>query len=392
VAGLANAGVRDPGKSEAIFFDDDVPGFGLRVRATGKHVWVFQYAIGTKQRRMTFGRTSGISLAVARKTAGDLHARVRLGEDPAASKSDGQRRAGDTVEAVLRLYIPEKRQKLSPGSVVALERHLLVYAKPIHGLGVALVSRRDIGNLLATVAASSGNPTAKFTRASLSAFFSWCMGRGLIDQNPIIGTHAARLQPRTRVLSLAELAAVWRACGEDAYGAIVKLLILTGQRREEIGGLRFSEIGDGIIALPAGRAKNRRTHVIPLSDPAEAILAAQPSKSEFVFGTQAYVSWSWGKRLLDSALATAGTKLAPWTLHDLRRSVATGMAELGVAPHIVEAVLNHVSGHKAGVAGVYNRATYEKEKRAALATWAEHVLAAVEGRTATVVPMLASAS
>jgi integrase len=186
-------------------------------------------------------------------------------------------------------------------------------------------------------------------------------------------------------LSLAELAAVWRACGDDAYGAIVRLLILTGQRREEIGGLRFEEIGDGIIALPAGRAKNKRAHVIPLSAPAHTILAARPPRSEFVFG-KVFTSWSRGKYLLDTAL---DTKLVPWTLHDLRRSVATGMAELGVAPHIVEAVLNHVSGHKAGVAGIYNRATYEKEKRAALATWADHVLAAVEGRPATVVPMRA---
>src|SRR5262249_20717392 len=146
---------------------------------------------------------------------------------------------------------------------------------------------------------------------------------------------------------------------------------------------------DGIIALPASRAKNKRAHIIPLSAPARAILAARPSRAEFVFGTQAFVSWSHGKRLLDAALAAAGEKLAPRTLHDLCRSVATGMAELGVAPHIVEAVLNHVSGHKAGIAGVYNRATYEKEKRAALAIWADHVLAAVEGRPATVVPMRA---
>jgi integrase len=290
------------------------------------------------------------------------------------------------VEAVLRLYLPEKRQTLAPGSVVAAERHLLRYAKPLHGLGVALVSRRDIGSLLATVAASSGNPTANFTRASLSAFFSWCRERGLVEQNPVIGTQRHEMKPRERVLPLVELAAVWRACGDDAYGAIVRLLILTGQRREEIGGLRLDEIGDGIIALPASRAKNGRAHVIPLSAPALAILAAQPPRSEFVFGSKPFTSWSRGKSLLDAAL---DIKLASWTLHDLRRSVATGMGELGIAPHIVEAVLNHVSGHKAGIAGVYNRATYEKEKRIALATWAEHVLAAVEGRAATVVPMRA---
>src|ERR1700758_5109372 len=104
-----------PGKGEAIFFDDDAPGFGLRVRATGKHVWIFQYAIGTKQRRMTLGSARMITLAAARKMATELHANVRLGNDPAASKREGQRRAADTIDAVLRLYLPEKRQTLTPG-------------------------------------------------------------------------------------------------------------------------------------------------------------------------------------------------------------------------------------------------------------------------------------
>jgi integrase len=375
-----------PGKTDAIFFDDDIHGLGLRAHSGGKRTWIFQYKIGSKQRRVTFGTTKTLTLAAARKTAADLHAKVQLGEDPAAAKREGQRRAADTFEAVLRLYLPGKRQTLATGSYVATERHLLTYAKPLHGLGVALVSRRDVGNLLASVAASSGNPSANFTRASLSAFFAWCMARGLVEQNPVIGTLRTQMQPRSRVLSLAELAAVWRACGDDAYGAIVRLLILTGQRREEIGGLRLEEIGEGFIALPAARAKNKRAHVIPLAAPAHAILTTQPPRAEFVFGLKPFTSWSRGKSLLDAAL---DTKLTPWTLHDLRRSVATGMAELGVAPHIVEAVLNHASGHKAGIAGVYNRATYEKEKRIALATWAEQVLAAVEGRPATVVPIRA---
>jgi integrase len=379
-----------PGKSDAIFFDDDVPGLGLRLRGGGKRSWIFQYAVGAKQRRMTIGAAPAHTLAVARKTATELLARVRLGEDPAASKRENQRRAADTVDATLRLYLPEKKQRLAPRSYVAVERHLLRYAKPLHGLGVALVSRRDIGSLLTAIAASSGGPSANMTRASLSAFFAWCMAGGLVEQNPVTGTHMVPMQSRTRVLSTAELATVWRACDDNAYGAIVKLLILTGQRRDEIGGLRFGEISDGIIALPASRSKNRKPHVIPLSAAAAAILAGRSQTSDFVFGAQAFVTWSYGKRLLDAALASAGAKLEPWTLHDLRRSVATGMAEgLGVAPHVIEAVLNHVSGHKAGVAGIYNLATYEKEKRAALVMWADHVMATVEGRTATMVPMRA---
>jgi integrase len=380
------------GKTDAIFFDDDVPGLGLRLRSGGKRSWVFQYGIGSKQRRMTLGTAPALTLAVARKTAAELHARVRLGEDPAATKRDSQRRAADTFEATLRLYLPEKKQAVAPGSYVATERHLLRYAKPLHGLGVALLSRRDIGGLLASLAISSGGPTANKTRSSLSAFFAWCMARGLVEQNPVTGTLVAPEQPRERVLPLAELAAVWRACDDNAYGAIVKLLMLTGQRREEIGGLHVSELideRDG-IALPPSRTKNKQAHFIPLSAPAQAILAGQPSQAGgFIFGRKPFTSWSRGKWVLDAALAEAGAELRPWTLHDLRRSVATGMAELGVAPHIIEAVLNHISGHKAGVAGIYNRATYEREKRTALVMWAEHVTAAVDRRTATVVPMRA---
>jgi integrase len=385
-----------PGRTDAIYFDDAMPGLGLRLHSGGKRCWIFQYSIGTKQRRMTFGITAALTLAAARKTAAELHVRVRAGEDPAASKREGQRRAADTVEATLRLYLPEKRRSLSPRSYIGTERHLLRYAKPLHGLGLAHVSRRDIGTLLAALTASSGGPTANATRSSLSAFFSWCMMRGLIEQNPVLGTAVAPMQSRERVLTLPELGSIWRVCADDAYGAMVKLLMLTGQRREEIGGLRGGEILSNydVIALPPTRTKNKQAHLVPLSAPAQAILAGQPAAlSAFVFDPKGraapFTSWSRGKSLLDAALAQAGVKLKPWTVHDLRRSVATGMAELGVAPHIVEAVLNHVSGHKAGVAGVYNRATYVPEKRAALVLWAEHVMAAVEDRTATVVPMRA---
>ena len=122
-----------------------------------------------------------------------------MAEDPAAAKRESQRRANDTVEEMLRLFLPEKKQTLRPSSYITLERHMLRYAKPLHGLGVALVSRRDIGSLLATISASSGGSTANRLRASLSAFFAWCIARGLAEQNPVVGTHVAPEAPRTRV-------------------------------------------------------------------------------------------------------------------------------------------------------------------------------------------------
>jgi hypothetical protein len=232
------------------------------------------------------------------------------------------------------------------------------------------VRHREVGTLLAAITASSGGSTANRLRASLSTFFGWCIARGLSELNPVVGTHVAPEEPRERVLPMAELAAVWRACGSDVYGSCIKLLMLTGCRSAEIGGLHRDEIKDDMIVLLGNRVKNKRTHIVPLSAPAQAILTAWPPKEgEFVFcGTRVFASWGRGKHDLDQRLAAAGAKLDHWTQHDIRRSVATHMAEIGVAPHIVEAVLNHVSGHKAGVAGISTiaRATRRKSARRSL--------------------------
>jgi integrase len=164
--------------------------------------------------------------------------------------------------------------------------------------------------------------------------------------------------------------------------------MLTAQRANEIAELRWDEVHDEQIMLPAERTKNKRPHIIPLSELAKAILGGfERGDRTHVFGQfdTGFQGWHVAKRTLISRIA--GKPLTHWTPHDLRRTAATCMAELGVQPHIVEAVLNHVSGHKGGVAGIYNRATYDKEKREALNLWAEHVMALVEGRKAVIVPM-----
>ena len=167
--------------------------------------------------------------------------------------------------------------------------------------------------------------------------------------------------------------------------------MLTGQRANEIAGLRWDELHDDQIVLPGERTKNKRTHLVPLSEPARAILAKTERKDrKHVFGRDdtGYQGWGKAQPRLDARIAESqGSRLPHWTPHDLRRTVATRMAELGVQPHIIEAVLNHVSGHKSGVAGIYNRATYDKEKREALNLWAAHLLAVVEGRPSVVVPL-----
>jgi len=236
---------------------------------------------------------------------------------------------------------------------------------------------------LQQIVQQSGAASAARARSDLSALFTWAMKEGLCENNPVIATNnpGAGHQPRDRVLSNAELRLVWRACQDDDFGRITRLLVLTGCRREEIGGLLWSEVEGDAVTISGQRTKNHRAHVLPLPAVALDLLPAARAARPYVFGSrgEGFSAWAYSKMRLDTRIAeTVGKPLAHWTMHDLRRSAATGMADLGVEPHIIEAILNHISGHKAGVAGVYNRAPYEKQKRAALAQWADHVMRLVE--------------
>jgi integrase len=218
----------------------------------------------------------------------------------------------------------------------------------------------------------------------LSAFLNWCVGEDLIELNIATGIERNEETPRDRRLKDAELKTLWNTLPPGDFGDIVRLLILTGQRLREISDLRWSEIdlNEAVIELPRHRTKNGEPHTIPLSKPVLDILKRRQRNTErdliFGIGTRGFGGWSKSKARLDKAVRFS----KPWILHDIRRSVSTGMNELGVEPHIVEAVLNHISGHKAGVAGTYNRAAYEKQKVEALNRWASHVLAVAGDRRA----------
>jgi integrase len=411
-ATVRSAGIA-PGKIEAIYFDDDVPGFGLRVREGGSRSFVFQYKLGTKQRRMALGAATALNFGATRKTAETLYARVKLGQDPAGDKADARASAAKTFIAAARDFLAQKRGELRDRSYPDLERHILKHAKPLHELQLAKITRRDIAPVIASVTKNSGAVTANRVRTSLSTFFSWTMEQGLADINPVIGTARNKEQSRERVLTPAELRLIWANLGDDHFAAIVRLLALTGQRAGEIAGLCWSEIHDGMILLPGERSKNHRAHVVPLSSPALAIIAAQERRTDrdliFGRGTNPFSGWSNCKDRLDARIKKAndGKEIPHWTPHDLRRSFSTyaggGLPAhllaklsprdkeqakgLGIEPHIVEAILNHVSGSRSGVAGTYNRSTYEGPKRAALDLWAEHLTAIVEGRTTNVTPL-----
>jgi integrase len=251
--------------------------------------------------------------------------------------------------------------------------------------------------------------TAARARIALSTMFAWAIGEGIADNNPVIGTNKpAEPAARDRVLTDAEIADIWRGCRDDDFGRIVRLLLLTGARRDEIGDLAWNEIDfdRAAINLPPERTKNNRPNVVPLAPAAVAILKGAPRRArpdatiDHVFGEGegGYSGWSKGKIALDQRINAARAEaagapgkpqpIADWRLHDLRRTAATVMADrLAVLPHVIEAVLNHVSGHKAGVAGVYNRALYAAEKAAALTRWADHVRSVVEGVEQRIVPL-----
>jgi integrase len=273
----------------------------------------------------------------------------------------------------------------------------LTHAKVLHGLQLAKIERRDCAACIAAVAKNSGAVTSNRVRTSLSGFFSWAIGEGLTEQNPVIGTNRKEEKARARVLSPAELKLIWGALEDDHFAAIMKLLALTGQRAGEVAGMGRSEIDleARLWTIPGDRTKNHRPHTVPLSNAAHAIIAAQPRRTnadgklrDLIFGQGEgpFSGWSNSKEALDARITKgAGAALPHWTPHDLRRSFATHAAEvLKIQPHVIEAVLNHVSGFRAGVAGIYNRATYDPEKRIALDRWADQLLAWVEGRESNV--------
>ena len=178
-----------PGKSEITYWDEDLGGFGLRIRQGGSRTWVYQYDIGQRTRKMTLGALAALSPARARAAANDLHAKVRLGLDPATEK--GERRTQASVSEALHTYLAHQRTHLKWRSYVECERHLLKNCKPLHSLPLAKVDRRTVATRISAIATNSGNVTANRVRASLAAFFAWSMREGLLDSNPVIGTNRA---------------------------------------------------------------------------------------------------------------------------------------------------------------------------------------------------------
>jgi integrase len=383
-----------PNKSDYTFFDDKLKGFGLRVRDSGSRVFIFQYNIGKITRRILLGATTAVSVGQAREAAQRYYLRVKAGEDPFTDKVIGKQQAAETFKAAIAEYLEMARKTLRPRTYPDIERHLLRYAKPLHELPLAKITRRDIKGVIASVSKNSGEVTGNRCRASLSAFFTWAVEETDLDTNPVIGIKRNKEESRSRVLLPAELRAIWNALGDDDYADIIKLLALTGCRAAEIAGLRWSEIQGDVIVLPGTRTKNHRQHTIPLSPAARAIIARRQKREDrdlvFGRGQQAFSGWSKCKKRLDAKIKEkSGKALPPWRQHDFRRACASGMQRLGVRVEVIERVLNHVSGSFRGVAGIYQRDPLSDDVRAALHRWSEHLTAIVSGDERNVVSLRA---
>jgi integrase len=374
------------GKSEHVEWDDDISGFGVRLRPHSA-TFIFRYRRGKRQPCVTIGKVSAISAAQARTIASQLYARVKLGEDPAGDRAEARERANETFALALKPYLLRKQAELRPRSFANLDRHLSKHAAPLHRLELAKAAeRRTVATLLAKIASSRGPVEANSMKGSLSGFFVWALGQGLfdgtsIDTDPTIGmANAPTKGPRTHVPTDAEIVKIWNALRDDDYSDIVRLLLLTLCRLSEIGDLTWDEVDfpAGLIRLPAARTKTGVARDVPMSAPVRQILERRhPRGSDraLVFGTGegGFQGWTRAKASLD-----VRSGVTEWTHHDLRRYGSTTMNNEGIAlPHIIEAALGHAVGDK--IARTYNLAAYPEQVRAALELWGGRVTGLVAG-------------
>jgi integrase len=419
------------GKTDHIEWDEDFPGFGVRLRVGRNRIsrmWVYQYDISGRTRRITLGNVNAIPIQDAHKTAGQLSGKVRLGDDPVREKAEKLEREALTFANVLKSFLEVQKRATRIRTFKVTTSLLGECCKPLYPMSLTAITRRDIANVLTPIAARGKPGAYNNVRGKLRTFFNWAIQQGLMESNPVLGTEKKEHKPRERVLSMAELVAVWHVLDEmtdhstiihllrvtgrrkdevpnpywrDVHVAsltdhrdVLRLLMLTGCRRNEIAELPWSEIrsdktfiDDGLpvagpaIVLPPKRVKNNRKFIVPLNKPAQTILLSRPRNHErvFCFGRKREDAvwgrdWSRYKKMLDAALAERGHQFDFWVLHDLRRSVATHMGHMGIQPHVIEEVLNHFR------ANTYNKSKLEEPKRQAFEAWGEYLMAHIEGR------------
>jgi integrase len=381
--------------------DGGCAGLYLVVQPSGVKSFAVRYRFHGRPRKLTLGTVRTLSLADARAKAAAALRKLGQDIDPATEKRRDQETSGaaqrkaavDTIEAQVTLFI-ERYAKQQNRSWRQAHRILERLVLPEwRGRSIHDITKRNVIELAESIA--QDRPVlANRTLSHVRTFFNWLVARDALKTNPCTGVvPPGKETRRERVLDDSEIRALWAACNGvgTPFGVIAKLLLLTGQRRSEVACMPWSELdlGKAMWSLPGDRTKNGKPHTVPLSRQVVGIIEAiscVPS-APLVFGIQNSFGgqYSVAKRRIDERMPPIGH----WTLHDLRRTCATGMADIGIPPHIIEAVLNHISGHKAGVAGVYNLAVYATEKADALQRWADHIEQIVTGKPAKVIALRA---
>lgn len=366
--------LRAPDSGQAEIWDKAIPGFGVRVTSKGARSFVLVYRHQGRSRRYTLGRYPDLKLKDARRMAQDARTAIAHGQDPAAqSANPGAGSFGEVLEQFFSNYC-DRHNRAS--TAAETKRNMRATFLPVwRNRLLGGITRADVLAITDALIKREAPSAARHAFSNARKFFGWCVERGLLADTPCHGLKPpARASNRARTLTADELGKVLPVADAMGYpfGAIVLLLALTAQRRGEVAGMRWDELDtdEGIWTIPGTRSKNGRAHAVPLAPAALAIIENLPRLTgPFVFPARgndeaAFSGWSKAKRALDDDSGVEG-----WTLHDLRRTAATGMARLGIAPHIVERVLNHAGGSFAGVAGVYNRFSYQDEMRRALHDW-----------------------
>jgi integrase len=396
----------------------DGAGLYLTVRPSGAMSFNLRYRFGGQPRNLTIG-PAAIGLAEGRRLATEARGEIARGNDPCALKNERRAAAAaeelarkaparDSVAAIAERFIAKHvRPKTRPASAYEMERLLRVEIVPKLGnRRLAEVTRADVRQLVEDIADRGAPIVANRTLGLLRLLCNWARAQDIIAVSPCDGLKPpAPERSRDRVLTDDEIRLFWQACEVIGwpFGPLARMLLLTGQRRDEVGAMTWGEVdlASATWRLTGERVKNKREHAIPLSAPAMRLLASAPRISGaegYVFtasGVEPIKGFSHMKNRIDAAMQAEArrddpeaTEIPHWTFHDLRRTCASGMAALRTPPHVIEAVLNHASGAIKGVAAVYNRYKYDDEKRAALEAWGRRIELLATGEAASnVVPL-----
>jgi integrase len=366
-------------ESDVVYWDAAYLGFGVKVTPKGRKVFIVLYRTGganSRLRKYTVGPYGRLTLHQARLAAQKVFAARLEGRDPAAEKRAAKQRVvADRVDDLLETFIAQRLSQNRSGAEIArlLRREV---GKTWAGTSIHGISKRDVVEVITAIEQRGAPVAANKALKAIKTFLRWCVGRAVLDQSPAEGVPLPSKEiARDRVLDDDELAHVILAARKigGPYGGIVELLALTGQRREEVARLQGEELdlARRVWTIPKSRTKNAKAHVVHLSDQSMAVLKRAGQRGPYVLsllGTKPFQEFSRAKRRLDQLSGVTG-----WRLHDLRRTCVSGMARLGVAPHVADKILNHQAGTISGVAAVYQRHEFLSERRQALDLWGAHV-------------------